>query len=99
MEYIKLYWNHKLVQEEQEPIIFIYEVDLQNDRYATRCIEVYKNGHVITVEDKEWGLVTEAPVPTIEEFNSDAYGEEFKAYLITKEEFEYIWTSKKYESK
>ena len=87
-EYLAMYWEHAF---EKEPSILLYEVDLEEDRYATRMINVHANGRVNCLEDKNFRFITEAPVPSIEEINADEYGSEFHANLITKEEFERTW--------
>lgn len=90
MEYVKLFWKHDYPDD---PVVIIYEVDLDDERYAVRLIDIYADGHTSNQEDKAWGYVTEAPVPTVEEFNTTDYGEEFHACLISKEEFEKIWNT------
>lgn len=90
MEYLKLYWKHDFPED---PIIIIYEADLDDERYAIRLIDIYADGHTDNQEDRAWGYVTEAPVPTVEEFNTTDYGEEFHACLTSKEEFEKIWNT------
>ncbi len=96
-EYIKLYWQHTSEKESDEPVVLLYEVDLLQERYATRMIEIYENGNTENMMDEIMGLVTEAPLPTIEEINSVEYGTEFHACLMTKAEFEMIWHTKKYQ--
>ena len=90
MEYIKLFWKHNYPDD---PVVIIYEVDLDDERYAIRLIDIYADGHTNNMEDRAWGYVTEAPVPTIEIFNTNDYGEDFHACLISKEEFEEIWNT------
>lgn len=94
-EYLKLYWKHTSEKEANEPVIMIYEVDLLQNRYATRVIDVFDDGNVKNWEDKSWGVVTECAVDTVEEINSadDEYGKNFYACLMTKEEFEEIWNT------
>lgn len=92
-EYIKLYWAHTSEKEKNEPVVIIYEVDLSEERYAVRSVDIYTDRRAVNIEDKEFGFVTECPVPTVKEFNSDEYGKEFRACLITGEEFERIWKS------
>lgn len=92
-EYIKLYWEHTSEKEKDEPVVIIYEVDLSEERYAVRSVYIYADRRAVNIEDKEFGFVTECPVPAIEELNSDEYGKEIRACLITEEEFERIWES------
>ena len=95
-EYIKVYWKHTSEKEADEPVVILYEVDLSEERYATRMIDIYADGHTENTEDKAWGFVTEAPVITMEEINSGEYGEEFHACLMTSTTFEEIWQTKRY---
>ena len=88
LEYIKLFWQHNFPDD---PVVIIYEVDIDDERYALRLIDIFADGHTNNQEDKAWGYVTEAPVPTVEEINTHDYGEEFYAHLISKEDFENIW--------
>lgn len=94
MEYVKLFWKHNYPDD---PVVIIYEVDLDGERYAVRLIDIYADGHTSNQEDKAWGYVTEAPVPTVETINTSDYGEEFHACLISKEEFEKIWNIRIYD--
>ena len=94
IEYLKLFWEH---EEKDDPVVILYEVDLDEERYATRLIEIFSDGHTNNIEDEVFGFVTEMPVPVIEEFNSDYYGEDFNACLISKEEFEKTWNNGFYE--
>ncbi len=96
-EYIKLYWEHTSPKEKDEPVVILYEVDLSEERYATRSVDICANRRAVNVEGKEFGFVTECPVPAVDEFNSDEYGAEFKACLITEEEFERTWESGVYQ--
>lgn len=95
-EYLKLYWAHTSEKEKEEPVVILYEVDLSQERYATRMIDIYENRNTENTIDEIMGLVTEAPLPTIEEINTETYGTEFYACLMTKAEFEKIWHTKKY---
>lgn len=95
-QYLKLYWKHDYPTD---PLVLIYEVDLAEDRYATRMIEIFADRRVENKEDKGFGFVTEAPVPTVEEFNTTEYGEEFFAEQISKSEFEGIWNTGAYKGK
>ncbi len=95
-EYLKLYWKHTSEKEAEEPVVIIYEVDLQEERYATRLIDIFADYHTENTEDKAWRFVTEAPIPTVSEINSGEYGEEFHACLLTSAEFEKIWHTKTY---
>ena len=96
MEYVKLYWHHDFPID---PVVIIYEVDVDDERYATRLINIFADGRIENQEDKAWGYVTEAAVPTVEEFNTLEYGEEFCACLVSQDEFEKIWSTGGYSGK
>ncbi len=84
MEYIKCFWKYI---DDETPVILFYEVNENEERYTTRNIEVFIDGHIeILGEDDEF--VSEAPCPTIKEINKM---DEFKAVNITRQEFEQIW--------
>jgi hypothetical protein len=65
-EYIK--WFVKDYNYDMAPVL-IYEVDLENERYATRMIEIYEDRRIKKVEEPGFEFITEAPVPTIQEIN------------------------------
>ncbi len=87
-EYIRCDWKHDF---KDEPVTLLYEVDLNEERYATRMIDIYADGHTNNLQDADWKFVTEAPVPSIEDINKGECGEEFSACMISKEEFEKVW--------
>ena len=89
-EYIKCFW--KFIDDET-PLLLFYEVDLENERYATRMIEIYSDKSVNTGVEAGFDFVTEAPVPTIEEINQEP---EFYAMIISSNEFETVYNAKKY---
>lgn len=88
MEYIKVFWEHDLAEE---PTIILYEVNTENERLAERSIDMFRDGRTKNIPDLYAGVIEIMPIPTVEELNSDTYGEAFHACQITKEEFEKIW--------
>ena len=38
------------------------------------------------------------PIPTVEELNAGVWGEEFRAYLIDKADFEKVWKARCYDN-
>ena len=58
MEYVKLFWKHDYPDD---PVVIIYEADLDDERYAVRLIDIFADGHTSNQEDKAWGYVTELP--------------------------------------
>ena len=89
-EYIKWFWKHN---DDDTPILLFYEIDLENERYATRMVEVFSDKRAIPVIEKGFDYITEEPIPTIDEINIEP---EFFAEIISKEEFEAVYKSKKY---
>jgi hypothetical protein len=89
-EYIK--WRGTQNNKDEGFLLF-YEVDLDNDRYATRMIEIQEDGSVNPIVEEGFEFITEAPVPTIEEINTDP---EWHAELISETEFEEIYESDHY---
>ena len=70
------------------PAVICYEVDTENERYATRMAEISADGTVTVIRDETCEFVTEAPVPTAAEI--DREDDNFHAEIITKEEFDEI---------
>lgn len=89
-EYIK--WRG-MQNDKDEGFLLFYEVDLDNDRYATRMIEVYKDGSVHPIVEDGFDFITETSLPTIEEINTEP---DWHAELISKMEFERTYISSFY---
>ena len=87
LKYILLNWFHNL---EDEPYIIYSEID--NQRYETRKIEIYKNGTIRKCNEKMLNSQIElgdvAFPENLDEINQD---EQFHAQYISKEEFESMW--------
>lgn len=88
MEYIKLFWEDA---PEGEPSVILYEVDTDHERLALRSIDVFTDGCTRNIADLYDGVIEIVPIPTVEEFNTHVWGEEFHVCLIEKAEFEAIW--------
>ncbi len=95
-EYIKLFWEDA---PEEEPPVILYEVDTGNERLALRSIDIFMDGHTRNIPDLYDGAIEITPIPTVEEFNTHVWGEEFYACLMEKSEFESIWESCSYDGK
>ena len=89
-EYVKWFWKYI---DDETPVLLFYEVDLENERYATRMIEVYSDKSVNIVVEEGFDFITEAPVPTIEEINREL---EFYALNISGDEFESVYSAEIY---
>ena len=90
-EYIK--WYVKDFHVEYAPVLF-YEVDKDQERYVTRMAEVYDDYSIKQVIDSGSAFVTEAPVPTVSEINTDS---DYFAELISREEFDAVYNSSRYD--
>ncbi|MBP3760341.1 MAG: hypothetical protein J6I55_02515 [Ruminococcus sp.] len=89
-EYIKWFWKHNY---NDTPILLFYEIDLENERYATRMVEVFSDKKAIPIIEDGFDYITEEPIPTIDEINLEP---EFFAVISSKEEFENVYKSEKY---
>ena len=96
MEYIKLFWEGA---PEGEPSVIFYEVDTGNERLALRSIDIFADGRTRNIPDLYDGAIEIMPVPTAEELNAHAWGEEFHACLMEKTEFESVWESSTYNTR
>ncbi|MDE5855361.1 MAG: hypothetical protein K2H19_09935, partial [Ruminococcus sp.] len=76
-----------------EPRVIIYEVDLDNDRYMLRLIDIYTDGICKNNDDPYDSVIEVLPLETVEEINNNAWGDDIHACLIGKEEFEEIWNT------
>lgn len=93
-EYIKLFWEDA---PEEEPSVILYEVDTGNERLALRSIDIFADGRTRNIPDLYDGAIEIMPIPTVEEFNAHVWGEEFRACVIEKAEFEAIWENHTYD--
>lgn len=90
IEYIKLFMEK---ESEDMPIIYFYEVDLKDDRFMLREIEVFADRTVKFDDEPYRDVIEVVPIPTVDEFNAKIWGEGFYATVISKEEFDEIWDS------
>lgn len=90
IEYIKLFLEYT---SDDMPVIFFYEVDLDDDRYTFREMEVFINREVKRFDDSHQEVIEECPVPTVDELNAGIWGKGLYAIEISKEEFNEIWES------
>lgn len=58
MEYIKCFWKYT---DDETPILMFYELNLDEERYATRIIDIFPDSHIEKLEDKINIFVSEAP--------------------------------------
>ncbi|MBA2343478.1 MAG: hypothetical protein H0V83_00070 [Rubrobacter sp.] len=84
--YIRCEWVHDF---EDEPYLLYYELD--DERYVTRNIEIFKDDRVIRAGEaleRNLTVLSDQPVPTIEEINAQ---EAFRAQETAAQEFEEAW--------
>lgn len=67
MEYIKLYWEHEL---DNEPVIILYEINLENDRLALRSIDIFADRKTRNIDNLYEEAIEIVSIPTIEEFET-----------------------------
>ena len=90
-EYIKWFWKHSY---NDTPVVLFYEINTENERYATRMIEVYNDRRSVPVIEEGFEFITESTIPVPGEINT---APEFFAVNITKEEFEAVYHSDRYD--
>ncbi len=93
VEYIKLFMKY---ESDDMPVVYFYEVDLDDERFCHRAIEVFANGQVNLIDDLYCDVIEALPIPTKEEFNSNIWGNGFRAFVVSKDEFEKVWESDVY---
>ena len=89
MLYLEVKWIHNF---NDEPEYIISEID--NERNEIRKVEIYKNkkkGFAVKDISVNGSQLSETPIPTLEEINSDI---QFKACLISHARFEEIWAKR-----
>ena len=83
-------------ESDDMPVVYFYEVDLKDNRFALREIEVFAD-RTVKIENALCREVVEAcPIPTVDEFNAKVWGEGFYATFVFKKEFDEIWNTKIY---
>ncbi len=90
IEYIKLFMEY---ESDDLPLVYFYEVNLQDNRFILREIEVFIDRTVKLDDDPYRDVIEMCPIPTVDELNAKVWGEGFYAKIISKEEFEEIWNT------
>ncbi|HEY9575482.1 MAG TPA: hypothetical protein VIR32_08085 [Lachnospiraceae bacterium] len=93
VEYIKLFMEFESIDM---PVVYFYEVDIDDDRFALRSIEVFSNRDVKLIYNLYRDVIEACHIPTVDELNEKVWGEGFFAITISKEEFDRIWNSRIY---
>lgn len=92
-EYIQLFVEY---ESDDLPVVYFYEVDLNDERLSLRDIEVFVNRTVKLYDDPYCDVIEVCPIPTVDELNAKIWGEGFYAKIISKEEFDKVWITKSY---
>lgn len=90
IEYIQLFMEY---ESDDMPMVYFYEVDLNDERLALREIEVFVNRIVELIDYPYYDVIEVCPIPTVDELNTNIWGEGFYATIISKEEFDKIWNT------
>ena len=90
LEYIQLFMEF---ESEDMPVVYFYEVDQDNERFALRAMEVFSDGRVNRIEDLYRDAIELEPIPTVDEFNKGAWGKGFSAITVSKDRFDEIWNA------
>ena len=93
IEYIQLFMEY---ESDDMPVIYFYEVDLKDNRFALREMEIFADRTVKIENDLYRDVIEVCPIPTADEFNAKVWGEGFYAAIISKEEFDEIWNTRIY---
>lgn len=89
-EYIKLFMEY---ETDDMPVVYFYEVDLNDKRFCRRAIEIFHDGCVERIDDLYCGVIEAVPIPTAKELNAGVWGEGFRAFAVSEAEFDEIWCS------
>ena len=74
IEYIQLFMEY---ESDDMPMVYFYEVDLNDDRFALREIEVFVNRTVKVDNDPYCDVIEACPIPRVDELNAKVWGEGF----------------------
>lgn len=80
IEYIQLFMEY---ESDDMPVVYFYEVDLKDNRFALRAIEVFADRTVKLETDLYCDVIEVCPIPTVDEFNTKVWGE--ISYTIIEE--------------
>ncbi len=94
MEYLRVFMEY---ESDDMPVLYFYEVDVEEERLACRAIEIFVNRQAMCMEDLYHDVTEMVPIPTAKELNKGLWGSGFSASVISKEEFERVWNSPVYQ--
>ena len=64
IEYIQLFMEY---ESDDMPMVYFYEVDVNDDRFALRAIEIFVDRTVKFYNDLYCDVVEVCPIPTVDE--------------------------------
>lgn len=83
MEYVKVFWQYI---DNDTPVLMF--VELNNERYSIREIDIFQDRHTETISEKGFETISKEPYPSNDEINNM---DEFRIYNISKQEFEEVY--------
>ena len=96
VEYLKVFMEY---ESDDMPMVYFYEVDLNDERLALRDMEVFVDGTVKIYDEPYRDVIEVCSIPTVDELNAKIWGEGFCAKIISKEEFDEIWDTRVYKGR
>lgn len=93
IEYIQLFMEY---ESDDMPVVYFYEVDLKDNRFALREMEIFADRTVKIENDLYRDVIEVCSIPTVDELNAKVWGEGFYATIISREEFDEIWNTRIY---
>lgn len=81
IEYIQLFMAY---ESDDMPVIYFYEVDLKDNRFVLREMEVFADRTVKIENDFYRDVIEVCSIPTVDEFNAKVWGEGFMQRLFPK---------------
>ena len=92
IEYIQLFMEY---ESDDMPVVYFYEVDLKDNRFALREMEIFADRTVKIENDLYRDVIEVCSIPTVDELNAKVWGEGFST-IISREEFDEIWNTRIY---
>ena len=83
-------------ESDDMPVVYFYEVDLKDNRFALREMEIFADRTVKIENDLYRDVIEVCSIPTVDELNAKVWGEGFYATIISREEFDEIWNTRIY---
>lgn len=80
-------------ESDDMPVVFYYEVNLDDNRFCLRSMEIFANRQVSLIHELYHDAIEAVSIPTKESFNLNEWGEGFQAFIVSKNEFEEVWES------